>query len=266
MSEFHLGSMQGALAILLNKGVRFGTVIDLGCADGSFYIVCFDQGLLPGTTCVNVDANALYEPSLREIQQVLGGHYLIAAVSDVDGEVEMHTGSHPYWASALPTDDVYWASTHNRPTQAVRVPSVTLDTLVRRFALKPPFLLKLDLQGYELNALRGGESMLRDTDAIICETGYDAFAPVVSFLTDQNFGLFDLTDMSRLDDGMLCEIYPVFLNHRLDRIRATVPWDASKNETMIAGMNRRRQTIIDVNAKVLAKHRSKKDAVQVQVW
>jgi FkbM family methyltransferase len=249
-----LGTMAGALAVLRNKGVRFGTVIDLGCADGYFYLNCLESGLLRGAGCLNVDANALYEPSLREIQQVLGGHYMIAAVSDRDGEVEMHSGSHAYWASALPPDDAYWDGTHNRPNQAVRVPAVTLDTLVRRFALKPPFLLKLDLQGYELNALRGGQNMLAATDAIICETGHEAFVPVCKFLGSQ-FSLFDLTEIDRLQDGTLCQLYPIFLNRRLDHIRAKQPWDPSQNQTVIANMDKRRQMILAWNAQVLAKHR-----------
>jgi FkbM family methyltransferase len=257
--------MQGTLAILVNKGVRFGTAIDLGCADGNFYLTCLDTGLLPGAACINVDANALYEPSLREIQQVMGGHYLIAAVSDSEGEVEMHSGSHAYWASALPTDSSYWASSHNRPNEPVKVPATTLDALVKRFAPKPPFLVKLDLQGYEINALRGGQAMLAQTDAIICETAHSAFASICEFLTSNNFGLFDLTEMSRLSDGTLVEIYPVFLNRRLDHIRATQPWDPSQNELMIQQMNQRRQQILEWNAKVLAKYRAAPGGLQLRV-
>ena len=256
MPDFQLGTMFGALAILFNKGVRFGTVIDLGCADGNFFLSCLDNGLLPGATCFNVDANAVYEPSLREIQGVVGGHYLIAAVSDSEGELEMHTGSHSYWGSLLPSDDDYWRNSCNRPNQAVKVPAVTLDGLVQRFALKPPFLLKLDLQGYELMALRGGKTMLADTAAVICETSNDGFAPLCEWLTGENFGLFDLTSISRLRDGTLVELYPVFLNHRLDHIRPTEPWDPSENETVIARMNQRRQSILEWNAQYLAKHRS----------
>ena len=256
MPEFQLGTMQGALAILHNKGVRFATVIDLGCADGNFYLNCFDQGLLPGATCVNVDANPLYEPSLMEIRQVMGGHYLIAAVSDSEGEREMHAGSHAYWASMSPLDSAYWSGSHNRPNQAMKVPAITLDGLVRKFALEPPFLLKLDLQGHELNALRGGIGMLAHTHAIICETSHDALTPISEFLAGQNFGVFDLTEMSRLSDGTLVELYPIFLNRGLDHIRAKDPWDAAQNEAIIANMNRRRQSILEGNARVLAKYRT----------
>lgn len=256
MADIPLGSFSGTLTILAQKGVRFATVIDLGCADGHFYLQHLEVGVLPGSVCVNVDANAMYEPSLKEIQQVLGGHYAIAAMSDADGEMELHAGSHPYWASSLPADHPYWAGSHNRPGQTIKVRALTLDTLVQQFALKPPFLLKLDLQGGELAALRGGRNMLAQTDAIICETEGDEFLSVCEFLAGRNFGLIDLTDISRMPDGMLCQFYMVFLNHRLDAIKDTVPWDPAHNAAMIAAMDQRRNAILDGNAKVLAKYRT----------
>src|SRR5712671_4453710 len=131
MTEFRVGSFSTTLAVLAQKGVRFATVIDLGCADGHFYLQHFEVGVLPGSTCVNVDANAIYEPSLKEIQQVLGGHYAIAAISDSDGEIELRTGSHPYWASLLSPEHPYWAGSHNRPGAAIKVRALTLDTLVQ---------------------------------------------------------------------------------------------------------------------------------------
>jgi FkbM family methyltransferase len=248
MPEVQLGYFSGTLGILAQKGVRYSTVIDLGCADGTFYLQHFDMGLLPGSIVVNVEANAMYEPSLREIRQVLGGHYAIAAISDSDGEIELRTGSHPYWASLLPTDHPYWTNSHNLPGPTMRVQALTLDTLVEKFALKPPFLLKLDLQGTELAALRGGQNMLSETDTIICETANDQFPSICEFLTARNFGLFDLIQLSRLADHTLCEFYPVFLNRRLDHIKAKQPWDPSNNEAMIASMNNRRHSLLDMNA------------------
>jgi hypothetical protein len=132
MPELQLGSFAATLGILFLKGVRYGTVIDLGCADGHFYLEQLEFGIIPGSICVNVDANAMYEPSLSEIQKVIGGHYAIAAISDSDGEVELQTGSHSYWASLLHPEDPYWSVSHNLPGPTIRVQALTLDTLVQR--------------------------------------------------------------------------------------------------------------------------------------
>lgn len=258
MVEVSLGTFTATIAILFQKGVRYGTVIDLGCADGTFYLEHFHYGLLPGSTCVNVDANTLYEPSLREIQQVLGGHYVIAGVSDRDGEIELQSGSHPYWASLVPPDHPYWSGSHNRPGQPIKVRALTLDTLVRELALKPPFLLKLDLQGGELAALRGGEKTLAQTDTVICETAGDEFPSICEFLVRRNLAVFDLTCLSRLHDGTLVEFYPVFLNRRLDHIKIKDPFkDAAVTSSILANMEQRRRRLLETNANILAQIRAK---------
>jgi FkbM family methyltransferase len=255
--ELQLGTFSATIGILYQKGVRYGTVIDLGCADGTFYLQHFANGLLHGSTCVNVDANTLYEPSLREIQQLLGGHYVIAGVSDHDGEIELQSGSHPYWASSLPSDDPYWSGSHNRPGNAIKVRALTLDTLVRELALKPPFLLKLDLQGGELAALRGGEQMLAETDTVICETACNEFPAVCEFLVGRNLGLFDLTTISRLPDGTLSEFYPVFLNRRLDHLKIKDPFkDVAHTGSLVARMDQRRRALLELNAQLLAQLRA----------
>ena len=251
MPEVPVGSYVAALAVLFNRGARYGTVIDLGCADGTFCLTWFAGGLFPGSTCVNVDANALYEPSLRDIQSVLGGHYVIAAISDRDGEIELDTGSHPYWASAVSSDHSYWSGGLNRPGEKTKVRAYTLDTLVRELALKPPFLLKLDLQCGELAALRGGAKMLAETDVVVCETATDEFAPVCEFLHAHDHELFDLTEISRYGDGTLTQLYPVFLHRRLDRLR-TKDGFGERRQEVIELMAKRRAALLIQNTDLLA--------------
>jgi FkbM family methyltransferase len=194
---------------------------------------------------------------LRQIQQVLGGHYVIAGISDRDGEIELQSGSHPYWAWALPPDHSYWSGSHNRPGAPVKVRAMTLDTLVRELALKPPFLLKLDLQGGELAALRGGERMLAETDTIICESAPDDFASVCGFPANRDLALFDLTMLFRIDDGTLAEFYPVFLNRRLDHIKNKDPFgDAARGRSLLSAMDPRRGRLLDKNAQIIAQIRA----------
>jgi len=255
MSEFASGSLAGALAYLAQRGARYATVIDLGCADGTFSLNCWDMRLLPGPPAyVNVEANAIYEESLKKIQEVVSGSYAIAAICDFDGEVELHSGSHAYWASVLPHDHPYWSGSHNKPGKGIKVQSLKLDTLVRRFSLKPPYLLKLDLQGGEFAALRGGEEMLKETDTVICETENDEFPRICEFLTGRNYSLFDLTELARSGDGMLYQFYPIFLNRRLDYLIPKVPWKPEFNEAVIQAMDQRRKVILEGHAKILSKY------------
>jgi FkbM family methyltransferase len=261
MPDFHFGTITGTLAIMFVKGLRFGAVIDLGCADGNFYLEHFYNGLLPGSICVNVDANAMYEPSLRKIQETLGGHYVIAGICDYDGEIELQTGSHPYWGTLLPRDhpfmsEAHWGAAYTRPGKPIKVRALTLDTLVRDLRPTPPFLIKLDLQASELPALQCAEKALAETDAIIVEANPEEFPALIALLADRNFGLFDLTSIGRLKDGRVFEFYATFLNRRrndaMNGSGLTEPPDR-----LIELMNERRSRILETNERLLAAIREK---------
>ena len=79
------------------------------------------------------------------------------------------------------------------------VPVVPLDALVAREKLLPPDLIKLDVQGYELEVLRGAEVCLRSARAVLCEVsfreyyaGQPLFPDVLEFMRTRGFTLYAL--------------------------------------------------------------------------
>ncbi|KJC51766.1 FkbM family methyltransferase [Bradyrhizobium sp. LTSP857] len=170
------GDFSATLQNLFEKGVRYGSVIDLGCADGHF--VLNHLACLSGAVPLNVDANRIYEASLKAIKEALGGHYRICAVTDHEGEIEITESVHPYWSSVRPAGDIYWSRVNDLTKSKVKVPATRLDTLVEELSLKPPFLLKLDVQGAILeqnkkilNRLAFGQSKVGRNDPCPCGSG-----------------------------------------------------------------------------------------------
>ena len=64
---------------LLQGGVSVKTVIDIGSADGQFGLHCLS--LKKDLHILNVEANRLFESSLKEIEDELGVPYKIIALS-----------------------------------------------------------------------------------------------------------------------------------------------------------------------------------------
>lgn len=252
MAQIQNGTSASTLVSLFQKGVRYASVVDIGCADGHFFLYHHSLGIFPGATVLNVDANAIYEQSLKTIQEVMGGHYFIGAITDRAGEIEMTNAVHPYWNSLRPENDLYWERINRLAGTKVKVPTQTLDVLVTRLQLKPPYLLKLDVQGAEVQALRGARGVLEETHAVICEADMDDFEQIDAVLRDAGFGLFDLTDLNWLADGMLGWFYPVYLNHKLDGIKRSSFWDEKDNARVIQIQVDRRKAILDSNAAYLA--------------
>ena len=251
------GSFTSTLVGLCANGIRYSTVIDVGCADGHFYVQHFGMGVLPGSTVVNIDPNAIYEDSLKAIKQVVGGHYVIAAVSDREGEVTMTTAAHPYWSSLRPAGDLYWEKSNRMNEGTVTVPSVTLDGVAARLGLSGPYLLKLDVQGAEVEVLRGAREVLGRTHVVICEVDIDDFQTVHQMLVEAGFGLYDLTQLNWARDRSLAWFYPVYLHRSLDRIRPRAVWDQSHNRAIVLAQADRRKAVLKHLAEMLDELRAR---------
>jgi FkbM family methyltransferase len=258
MSNPETGTIMSTLQVLFNKGIRYSTVIDVGCADGNFFLHFFAMGLFPGAVPLNIDANRLYEDSLRAIKNVVGGEFCISAVTDHEGAVELTTSVHPYWSSLRAENDPYWTRINNLVSTKIAVPATTLDTLYRQYALKPPFLLKLDVQGAEKSVLRGAADLLKDTHVVICEADVDDFQDINEVLVQSNFVLYDATQLQRLSDGTLGWFHPVYVNRALDHVRPGQFWDAKRNDDVIRIQVERRHAILKSNAELLARLRAQR--------
>ena len=243
------------LRTLFNKGVRYSTVIDIGSADGHFCLNLLANGLAPGALPLNIDPNPIYDASLRAIQEAVGGHYRICAVTDHVGEVELTLSAHPYWTSLRPPGDPYWQRINQLSTEKTIVPATTLDALREELALKPPFLLKLDVQGAEASVLKGAARLLKDTHAVIVETDIDDFQSINAVMLKRGFILFDLTDFNHIADGTLAWFYPVYINKALDFARPKSLWHSEQNEAAISMQVERRNAILKWNADILARLR-----------
>jgi FkbM family methyltransferase len=249
---FEVGDFTTALAVLFAKGVRYSTAIDVGCADGTFFLINRYFGILAGATPVNIEANPVYEESLRAIRDCVGGHYVIGAASDVEGEAEMTLGVHPYWSSLRDREDLYWKQIHNLSQGTRTVRTFTIDGLAEQLGLQAPYLIKLDVQGAEAEVLRGARRVLEQTDVVICEANMNDFQSVHGPLVEAGLELFDITQLQRIDDYMLGWFYPVYLSRRLNSLKASTLWNSLHSEQVIQRQIQRRASLLQVNAKILA--------------
>jgi len=236
---------------LFNRRVRFSSVIDVGCADGQFFLTLFSKGLFPDAVPLNVDANRIYEDSLKAIKNAVGGHYRIGAVTDFEGEIEITESIHPYWSSIRPAGDLYWDRVNNLTTARTRVAATTLDVLARELALKPPFLLKMDVQGAEKNVLQGAREVLKNTLLVISEADIADFQALNETLLKADFTLYDLTNFNRIKDGTLGWFYASYISTSLNHLCPREFWDEKENAAVIQAQVDRRKAILELNTKTL---------------
>ena len=232
-------SYANSLRLLELRGFSPQTVIDIGAAEGAFFLHRRRSGLFPQAQHFFVDAMQENEAVYRKVTEKFGGGYEIAALSCLEGE------------TALRVDPEFY-NTHIDGTQAGaayeatrRVPVRTLDSLVERHGLAAPFLLKLDVQGAELDVLRGGLAALEEAIVVVSEiqvfSARDALVDLLGFMHGQGWALFDLTDMDYyLTDMSLYQCYATFIPKAMD-FRASSTWcDPEQLPLALARLRERR--------------------------
>jgi FkbM family methyltransferase len=101
--------------------------------------------------------------------------------------------------------------------EVLDVPVVRLDGAVGQDRLDPPLLLKLDLQGYELEALLGAEVTLQRTEHVLLETSFRAvyedepsFDEIHALLRTSGFRFLGPVDVLRDAEGRIVQMDALF--------------------------------------------------------
>jgi FkbM family methyltransferase len=114
------------------------------------------------------------------------------ALSDAPGEIQLSCSAQPSTG----------AHVVQRGSDGALVAATTLDGLFSWLTESDRALLKLDLQGYELHALRGGAAVLGVVEAILTEVSFFAqayeppIADLIAFLGARSFRLYDIAALA----------------------------------------------------------------------
>lgn len=204
-------TLPGALEALKRNGFEPATVVDVGAYVGNWTRVA--ASVFPSARLVMVEGNPAHAATLELCQRELGDRADVTIAllgSQEQSAVTFHqldSGS-----SVLPE------LTSFAKTQ-VTLPMVTLDgVLGERTA---PLLLKLDVQGYELEVLRGASATLQTAEVVILETsllpyneGAPLFAEIVGFMDRAGFAVYDFCGQFRREtDDALFQTDVVFVRH-----------------------------------------------------
>jgi FkbM family methyltransferase len=184
------------------------TIVDIGANRGQFSlaarqwapqskIISFEPLAAPAALFRKVFAS---DDSIKLYEAAIGP----TAIDDV-----MHISARDDSSSLLPISslqDKMFPGTSEVGTVNVRV--APLCTFVNESDIVSPAMLKLDVQGYELDALRGCESLLHKFDWIYCEcsfvelySGQSLAADVINWLFDRGFTIQGFYNPSYDRDG-----------------------------------------------------------------
>jgi FkbM family methyltransferase len=187
------------------------TVIDVGAGLGTFEI--YDA--FPKSRYLLIEPIAENEPYLKKICQYLErADYIIAAASKEAGLVPLQVNLSNFIHSYISEEGEPSSETFELRT----IPAVTLDEICKSRQLEGPYLIKVDVDGRELDVLAGAIQILQNTDLVIVEVNlyvtarFDKMWAVINFMKDQGFVAYDIVNFEyRLSDSALFQVDMVFV-------------------------------------------------------
>lgn len=125
-----------------------------------------------------------------------------------------------------PSSSRRYYETKSAPVTTIEVRVTTLDSFLSEQNLTSIDILKFDIQGGELNALRGAQSTLESGGFALIYTeaffvphyeGAPLFHEISSFLNDFGYTLFDLYDLKKARNGQLRFCDALFVSSQVRR-------------------------------------------------
>ncbi len=206
-------TLEGALRHARRMGVAPATVFDVGAGFGTFTVAC--ARVFPQADYHLIEPLDEFEAALSRLCTRIDRarvHKVAAAARS--GRVTLHVHDDLVGSSLLtecegPAVDGV----------AREVAVLTVDEIAGAAKARPPFLLKADVQGAELEVLDGAAGVLADAEMVVLETSFFRFfkggppiAEVIAAMNGRGFALYDLFGLShRPLDGALAQADCVFV-------------------------------------------------------
>lgn len=212
----HLGvpSLSWTLNNLKKAGYKPEVVYDVGAYEG-YWTMDF-LNVFPGTDIYMFEAQTKKESFLKSLKEANPKiHYAIALLGAKDGAeayfVEDETGSH--------VENI----TDAKPNRKIS----SLDQLAKSNSWPFPDFLKLDVQGFELEVLKGSSETLAGAEFCLLEVslldlggGYPLLQEVINFMDGRNFQAYDISQFIRRPfDKALWQIDMLFIKKDSKYIR-----------------------------------------------
>lgn len=179
------------------------TIFDVGVGKGTFPI----YESFPNSFHLLIEPLQEFENEIINILGNLKGKAYFAAASSYNGEAEINIHQDHLEGSSLLKENM--GPEFDGTKRKVRV--IKMDTILKDENLKGPFMIKVDVQGAELDVLEGGKEVLRNTELVLLEVSLFGFmrespqlVDVVKFMKDLGFVVYDIYSLTRrpLDNAL----------------------------------------------------------------
>jgi len=161
----------------------------------------------------------LFEANEKNNAYINNEMYFNVLLSDMDNK-EIKFYSHKYCDGGNTGDSAYKETSNGYADgnyDIVLKKTIMLDTLVKEFNLPLPDFIKIDVQGAELDVLRGAQNCMENSAMILLEValhqyneGAPLFAEVIQYMNTKGFVAIDIIEHHTTFDNYLIQVDILF--------------------------------------------------------
>jgi FkbM family methyltransferase len=222
-----IGTIADFLENIRTRGFVPRGIIDIGANRGDWTRLALS--IFPDASVIMIEPQDEMQPYLSKLcSSVANCQHVKAGAGRAAGELVQTIWPDLNGSSFLPEAD----SSQLKSGKQRRTPVVTIDSLLcETYPKFVPDLIKLDIQGFELEALSGANTTFGRTEVFIMETSLFGFLPgqpitreVISFMFERGYELYDITGYQRRPfDGALGQVDLAFVKSQ-GRFRSEARW------------------------------------------
>jgi FkbM family methyltransferase len=204
-----IGSINSFLEDVKARGFVPSGIIDVGANRGSWARMALS--IFPRSGIILIEPQDEMDQPLAELcREKANCVHVKAGAGRAEGELVQTIWDDFDGSSFLPGPNEKLAKIGRQR----RTPVTTIDAILARSGNFSPGLVKLDVQGFEIEALSGGNKLFGITELFVIETalfpfmiGQPTTREIVSFMADRGYELYDVTEFVRRPyDGALGQV------------------------------------------------------------
>jgi len=209
---FQVPDIESSLLRMRRLKFNPAVAIDVGAYVGD-WTRCFKR-IFPEARVLMVEPQTLKTPALSRVASELPDVELRVALLGARGEASVAFCESETASSVL-------AEMANSRPPTTHLPMTTLDAITEGGPFGHPDFIKLDVQGYELEVLRGGARALDSAEAVLMEVnllqlheGAPLFHEAAEYMGKRGFQVYDLCSLIRRPfDGAVWQADVIFVRN-----------------------------------------------------
>ena len=207
---FYKAYMNGVVPLfelypLLNQIDQIKTIIDVGSNKGQFSLL--GSSIFPAAKIYSFEPQIKYLNLQKIILEGKKVKYFNFGLGNIKKKTNFYITNREDSSSFLKPTQIKMDKYKTKQIQKISI--TKLDEIIKKSEIKRPSIMKLDVQGYELEVLKGSKKLLKNIDFIITEISFKKIYKnqvnrkrLFKFLNNNNFKSKKILNISKMNNKL----------------------------------------------------------------